>query len=160
MNDGFHTGASTEVPFQHRVVTGNSQQTEANHQHAGDSAALEGNIERFVETDSCGLGRAHVGANRDVHADIAGSTRKHGTDNESNRRGRAEENPDNYGEYDTDNTNRSVLAVQIGLRAFLNGCGNCLHAIVARRLGQNPLAYDPTVGDGGQGTNQRKHQSC
>jgi hypothetical protein len=57
MDDVFHLRARAAQHFQHRVVAGDAQQAEANHQHAGDGAALEGDIERLVEADPLPLRR-------------------------------------------------------------------------------------------------------
>jgi hypothetical protein len=68
--------------------------------------------------------------------------------------------PDQHGKYDTDDADRGVLTVEIGLGTFLNGRGDFLHAVVTRRLRQNPLAHDPAVSDCRHRADQRKHQSC
>jgi hypothetical protein len=77
-----------------------------------------------------GFGGAHVGANRDVHADVAGSAGKHGADHEADGGLGAEEEPDHDRKDGADDADRGVLTVQIGLGAFLNGrrdpsCGHC-----------------------------------
>jgi hypothetical protein len=54
------------------VVAGDAEQAQADHQQAGDGAAAEGDLQRRIEAVVGGLGGAHVGAHRDVHADVAG----------------------------------------------------------------------------------------
>ena len=66
-----------------RVVTGDAEQAQAHHQHAGDGAALEGDLQRGVEAVVGRFGGAHVGAHRDVHADVAGEAREDGADREA-----------------------------------------------------------------------------
>ena len=52
-----------------RPVTPSSAET--CHQHAGDGAGLEGDVETAGERVDCRLRRAHIGAHRHVHADEA-----------------------------------------------------------------------------------------
>jgi hypothetical protein len=160
MDDVFHLRARTAQHFQHRVVAGDPEQAQADDQHAGDGTALESDVERLVEADPRRFGGSHVGAHRNIHADVAGGARQHRADDEADSGRCAKENPDGGGKDYADDANRGVLTVQVGLRAFLNGRGNFLHAVVARRLGQNPLAHDPAVGDCRHRTDQSKHQSC
>ena len=160
MDDVFQLDARAAHHFQHGVITGDAQQAETNHQHAGNGATLEGHVQRLVQADGCRLRRAHVGANRNVHADVAGSARQYGTNHEADCRLCPEKYQDQHSKYRADDTDRRVLAVEVGLSAFLNCRGNFLHAVVARRLRQNPLAHDPPIGDCRHGTDQRKHQSC
>ena len=54
------------------VVEGDADQPETHDQHAGDRAALEGDLQRGVQAVVGCLGGAHVRAHRDVHADVAG----------------------------------------------------------------------------------------
>ena len=122
------------------VVTGHAEQAEANHQHAGDGAALEGDVERFVEADARGFRGAHVGAHRDVHADVAGRAGQHRADHEADRGRHAKEDADQHGQHRADHADGRVLTVQISLGAFLHRGGNLAHAIVAGRLRQDPLA--------------------
>jgi hypothetical protein len=65
------------------VVAGDAEQTETHHQQAGDGAAAEGDLQRRVEAGVSGLGGAHVGAHRDVHADVAGGAGQHRADDEA-----------------------------------------------------------------------------
>ena len=56
----------------HAVVGGHAEEPEADDQHAGDRAAAEGDLQRGIESDAGRVSGAHVGAHRDVHADVAG----------------------------------------------------------------------------------------
>jgi hypothetical protein len=46
---------------------------------------------------------------------------------------------------DADNADRQVLTIHVGLRAFLDGLCDFLHAVVARRLLQNPLRRNQAI---------------
>jgi hypothetical protein len=109
--------ASCAAPLQDCIVARHPQQTHAHHQHAGDGAAAEGDVERFGNALARGFRRTHVGADRHVHADVAGSTRQHGADDEAGCRRYAEGKPQDNGEDDADDGDRPVLSVQIGLGA-------------------------------------------
>jgi hypothetical protein len=52
------------------IVAGDAEQAEADHQHSGDGPPLEGDIERRVQAILGRFGCTHVGAHRDVHADV------------------------------------------------------------------------------------------
>src|SRR5919205_166247 len=67
-------------PGEKEVVEGDAQQREAGDQHPGHRARLEGHVEAAAERGRGGLGGAHVGPHRDVHADEAGRARQHGAD--------------------------------------------------------------------------------
>jgi hypothetical protein len=127
-------------PLEDCIVARHPQQTHAHHQHAGDGAAAEGDIERFGNALARGFRRTHVGADRHVHADVAGSTRQHGADDEAGCRRYAEGKPQDNGEDDADDGDRPVLSVQIGLGAHLHCVGNFAHSRVAAGLRKNPLA--------------------
>ena len=68
------------------VVAGDAEQAQAHHQHAGDGAAAERNLERRVDAVVRGLRGAHVGAHRDVHADVARRARRGSRPPRSRRR--------------------------------------------------------------------------
>ena len=84
-------GARRQAGAQDEVVAGDAEQTEADHQHAGDRAGLEGDVEAGGQPVPRRLRGAHVGADRDVHADIAGGRRQHRADDEADRRVEAEQ---------------------------------------------------------------------
>ena len=67
------------------VVAGDAEQREAGHEHAGDGAAAEGDLERGGDAAARGLGHAGVGAHRDVHADEAGGAGEGAADHEADR---------------------------------------------------------------------------
>ena len=89
------TSASTTVRLfggqmqrigQEAEIEGDAEQRETGDQHAGDRAGLEGEFKSAGQRVGRGLRGAHVGANRDVHADEAGRARQHRADQESRPR--------------------------------------------------------------------------
>ena len=68
---------------QHGEVADDAQQGEARHQHAGDRARLEGEVEALRQALLRRHRGAHVGAHRHVHADEAGRARQHRADQEA-----------------------------------------------------------------------------
>ena len=64
-------------------IDGDAEQGEARHQHAGDRARLEGDVEARGQRLRGRLRGAHVGAHRDVHADEAGGTGEDRADEEA-----------------------------------------------------------------------------
>ena len=109
-----------------------AEQAEPDHQHAGDRAALEGDVERRADALRGGLRGAHVGAHRDVHADEAAGARQHRAEHEADR-GRAVPRKMPIRIASTTPTMRdgAVLARQVGRRALLDrrrrspACGRC-----------------------------------
>jgi len=59
-----------------RVVTRDAEQAQADDQEARDRAPTEGKRQRFIQADPGSLRGTHVGANRDIHSDIAGRPRQ------------------------------------------------------------------------------------
>ena len=53
----------------HAVVDRDTQQCQARHQHAGDRTGLEGDIKTTGQRGGGSLCRAHIGADRHIHAD-------------------------------------------------------------------------------------------
>ena len=96
---------------QHEVVAGDAEQPQADHQHAGDRAALERDVHRRAHAASRGLGGAHVGAHRDVHADVAGRAREHRADEEADGGRPVEEDADEHEQHGAGDRDRRVLAV-------------------------------------------------
>ena len=54
------------------VGDGLLEQRQADHQHAGHRARLEGNVESATEALLGGMGGAHIGPHRNIHADESG----------------------------------------------------------------------------------------
>src|ERR1022692_2499427 len=81
----------------------------------------------------CRAGGAHVGAYRDVHADVAGQSRQHRTDREPARRDPVQRESEHNEQHHAYSRDRDVLAIQVGLGPGLNRRGNLLHALVAGR---------------------------
>ena len=112
---------------QEPVVERDAEQRETGDQHAGDGARLERDIEAFGERLRGGLRGADVRAHRDVHADEAGRTGEHRTDQEADRHKCAEQDPQPDEDDRADDRDRHVLAFEIGLRAFGDRGGDLLH---------------------------------
>ncbi len=147
--DDFPAGRSLAQHFrQHVVVDRNAEQREAGDQHAGDGTRLEGDIEAAAKRLGGRLSGAHVGANRDVHADVTGETREHGADGEADGLQRPEQQPCKREDRDADVGNGLVLTVKVRLRTFTDGAGDFLHARVTRVCAHNRLCGDERVDDG------------
>jgi hypothetical protein len=145
---------------QHDVVAGHAEQAEADHEHAGDRAAAECDLQRGVHAATRRFGRAHVGAHRNVHADETGQAGQDCADGEADRRGPAELGQADDDEQDhADDRDRPVLPVEGGARPFLHGLCDLLHALVAGGLGEDPAARPDTVDDRDEGAAQRDPQT-
>ena len=118
------------VADQEPEKTGHTQQTQADHQHAGDGAAAESHIECRANALGGGLRRAHVGAHRDVHADEATSAREHRTNHKADGAQLIEKDGDQNSQHDANNGDGFVLPRQVGGSTGLNGGCNFLHARV------------------------------
>ena len=140
-------GIGTGRHFQDQVVAGHTQQAETNDQHAGDGAALEGHVQRRRDTATSRFSRAHVGADRNVHADETGCARKHGTDQEADGRRPAQlrHKADDQEHQAANNGDSLVLPGEIGRSPLLNRLGNFLHALVTRRHAENLGTGYPAV---------------
>ena len=80
------------------------------------------------------LGDARVRAHRDVHADVAGRRRTGCRRSRSRwRRARFWIEDQRDEQHDADDGDHRVLAVQVGPGALLDGAGDALHPLVARR---------------------------
>ncbi len=113
-------------------VERHAEQGQTRHQHAGDGARLEGELEAAGERLGRRLRGADVGAHRDVHADEAGRARQDCADQEADRDPDAEEVNQQREDDDADDGDGHVLAAQIGLRALGDRGRDLLHAIGAR----------------------------
>ena len=67
------------------VEAGHAEQRQADDQHPGHRAALEGDVERARDAAARRLRDARVGAHGDVHADVAGGGREGAADHEADR---------------------------------------------------------------------------
>ncbi len=112
-------------------VTGHTQQTQADHQHAGDGATAEGHGQGCVQPAARSLGGTQVGTHGNIHADVAGQAGKHGPDDKTQRGLPAQCHGDDNREHDANDADRGVLAIEVGACALLYGGGDFLHARVA-----------------------------
>ena len=108
MQDGISIHASHA---ENGVVACHTQQTETNHQHAGDGATAEGNLHGGIQTFMGSLCGTHIGAYRNVHADIAGKTGEDSTNQETSGCGHIEENSDYHQQNNTGNGDSGVLTI-------------------------------------------------
>ena len=129
-------------------VAGDSEERQADDQQARDRAALEGDVERGRNAAARGLGDAGVGANREVHADEPGGAGEHAADDESDR-------GQDVALDDQEEDARAIATVamivywrvQVGLRALLDGAGDLLHPVVARREPEQALGDQQSIDD-------------
>ena len=142
---------------QDQVVAGNTQKAEADHQHAGDGAALEGDVEGFVDAGFGCLGGAHIGANRDEHADEAGQAGEKRADGKADGGLGAEGGKERHEHDRTDHGDDGVLALHVGAGTFLDGCGDLLHPLVTLGKPQNPLCRNQTVDNRCRGAGQGEY---
>ena len=113
------------------VITRHAQQAQADHQHAGNGTALEGDVQRSVEAILGSFRGAHVGAHRDVHADIASEAGQHRAKRKTDGSLPAQRHINGDQQNRTDDADGGVLPVQISRRAFLHRRLDFPHAVVA-----------------------------
>ena len=116
--DGLLVGAAGD--HEDAVVAGDAEQRQADDEQAGDRAALEGDVERRRHAAAGRLGDARVGAHRDVHADESGRTREDAAEDESDRGLVVLQEPEHDRDRYRDRGDDRVLAVEVGLCAFLH----------------------------------------
>ena len=155
--DGLLVGAAGED--QDAVVAGDAEQRQADDQHAGDRAALEGDVERRRDAAAGRLGDPGVGAHRDVHADEAGRAGERAADHEADRGLVVLQEPEHDRDRHGDRGDDHVLAVEVGLGALLDGARDFLHALVAGRLGEQALGDDESVENGRPCADERDDDS-
>ena len=140
------------------VEAGDAEQPEPDDEHAGDRAAAERDRERFVQARARGFGRAHVRAHRHVHPDVSRKAGEDRSDGESTRGGAPQRPPDDDEQEQADDTDRQVLAIEVGLRAGLDGSGDLAHPVVAGGLRHDPSDRHDAIGDRGNGADQREDE--
>ncbi len=140
---------------------GHAQQTQADHQQAGDRAAAEGDVQRRVQSQRGGLRGTHVGAHRHVHADEAGGTRQDRAEHEADRGPDAQlrHHGNHDRQHDADDGDGPILTAQVRLRALLNRCGDFLHPRIARGLLQNPGSRQCTEHHGREAAEKGESQT-
>ena len=120
--------AETEPVREEEVISGDAQERQAGDEQTGDRSGLEGQFQAFGER-ACGrLGRTHVRAYRDIHADEARDAGKNRADREPGGHQPAEEIADDQEDHGADNGDGRILAPQIRLRALTDRRGDLLHA--------------------------------
>ena len=95
-----------------------------------------------------GLRGAHVGAHRDVHADVAREPREDGADREAaGASAQPRLTPNTTNRMTPTMRDGAVLPIQIGAGAGLDRGGDFLHARIAGRLRQDPAHGKGAVDD-------------
>ena len=143
---------------EHGEIAGDPEQGEARDQHAGDRARFESDLETAGERPDGGLRRAHVGAHRDVHADETGEARQRRADGKSDGDKPAKEITDDEEYDDSDDSDRGVLALEIGLRAFPHCPRYLLHLLAARVGRHDRLGRPDAIHDGEQAAGENPPQ--
>src|SRR5262249_55450542 len=118
----------------------------------------EGDIQSRSEPVPRGLGGADVRAHSDVHADEAGSSRQRSADQEAHRRAPAElvVEADQEEGHDRDETDRRVLAPEVGGRALLYRAADLAHPLTARGLLEHPYRQPDPERDRCAGAEERE----
>jgi hypothetical protein len=83
MNDVAEVRPVVRVRIKKQEEARDAEKAEPDHEQAGDRAAVERHLQRFVEADPRGFRGAHVRAHRDIHADDAAQSREHRADQEA-----------------------------------------------------------------------------
>ena len=124
-------GLSPAIQVRIAVVAGDADQGEPDDEHAGDRAAAEGDVERLGDAAAGRLGDAGVGADRDVHADVAGGGREQAADREADRDADVLQRDQDDEQDHADAGDRRVLAVEVratrppGRRPRSSACARC-----------------------------------
>ena len=147
------------VRTQEAVVAGDAEQRQADHQQAGDRAALEGDVERRRNAAAGRLGDPGVGPYREVHPDEAGRAGEEAADHEADRSLVVLEDPEHDRERHRDGGDDRVLTGEIGLGAFLHRSRDFLHALVARRFREQALGDYQSIQHRRPGADERDDDS-
>jgi len=140
------------------VEAGAAQKAKAHHQHAGHRTTAEGHGQRGGHAVMRGLRGPHIGAHRNVHADVTRGTREQGTGEEPEGGVLVQHGPQHRKEHHAHDADGGVLAVQVSRRPLLNCHCDFAHARVAFRLRQNPAHRPHAIGDGQEGAHHRESQ--
>ena len=146
------------VAHQKPVKTGHTQQTQAHHQHAGDGTSPKRHVQRRANAFGGGLGRAHVGFDRHIHADEAARARKHRADHETDGGDAIQKDGHQDGQHHADDGDGFVLPGQIGRSTILNGRCNFLHPGIAGILRKDPPSGPNAITHGNQTTHERQNE--
>src|SRR5581483_532459 len=114
-------GAEPEKLGEDEEVDRDAEECEAGDEKAGDGTGAEGEAKTIGEALGGGLGGPHVGAYRDVHADITGRAGQDGADGEAYGLRQTEQIGKQEEDEHADDADRGVLAREIGLGPLLDG---------------------------------------
>ena len=132
---------------QKRVIERHRKQGEAGHEHARHRPGLERHGQTRLQRGLRRFGRAHVGAHRNQHADETGGAGQERADQEADRDDPAEQHADQHEYHRAHDGDGGVLALQIGVGAFLNRLGDLLHAVIAGAGRQDGADLNRAVND-------------
>ena len=149
-------GRVVERSGQEPVVPGDAEETETDDEEPRHGAGPERDLECRGDALASRLGGARVRADGDVHPDEPGRCGEHGADQEPECRAPAElgVEPDHQDRDDRDVPDRRVLLFQVGGGAFLHSTRDLPHALVARRLAEQPVGQVEPVQHGSRGTDE------
>ncbi len=131
--------------LQQREVSSYAEQAQADYEQARDGPAAKRDTQCRIDANRRRLSRANVRAHRDEHADITGEAGKDRADCKPAGCGPIQGNAEDHEQDHADDTDRHILAVHVGLGAFLDGRGNLLHALVAGGLPEDPRDRNHSV---------------
>ena len=139
-------------------IARDAEQAQADDEQAGTCSAAEGDVQCRVNAPGRRLSGAHIGPDRDVHADITGETGEQGADRETDRGSPVEGCAENHEYDDANEGDRHVLAIHVRFGTFLDRRSDFLHAVGACRLGENPFCRYRAKYDGQQAGADREPQ--
>ena len=109
---------------QQPVIARHAEQAEPHHQHAGDGAAAKSHVQGGGNAATGRLGRAQVGAHRDLHAHHPGHAREHCAKQEAQRGEPIQQQPQHQEQHTTNHGDGGILPKQISARPLLHGGGD------------------------------------
>ena len=138
------------------VVPGDAEETETDDEEPRHRPGPECDLECRGDALAGRLGGACIRAHGDVHADEAGRRREQCTDQEAERHAPTElgVEADHQDRHDRDEPDCRVLLPQVGGCAFLYGTRDLAHALVARRLLEQPVGQVEPEQHGSRGAHE------
>ena len=111
---------------------GNIQKAQTDYGKAHNGTGRECHAQTAVQAGAAGIGGAAVGLGGDAHADEAGKTGEEAAGDERKGYEPGKQTEGSHGTQDNEHAGKEngyngVLALQIGVSAFTDGCGNFLH---------------------------------
>jgi hypothetical protein len=120
-------------PFIHQQPKNtDGKQRKSDHQQASDCSAIKGGLESTLAVQNGALSRTHIGQDCHAHPNVTGAKRTNCTEHEPCGSGEVTKNPQQQKDHGGYGANGDDLAVEVGLRPFLNGTGDLEHPLVSR----------------------------